>query len=156
MGICFRCAAALLVPVLLYAHPHIFVDLSVNYDAPQKRLHVDWLIDDITSGLILLDHDTNRNGHLEPEEAKMLLSPEGYAMLFYRGGFFLHPGRPVEHLKADLQNGRVNVSFDTAVPSGAIGIWDHEYLFSFHLKHASGIVKSETADPYFGYRLELP
>lgn len=145
----------LLLPALLFAHPHIFVDLSADYDTQRQRLHVEWLIDDITSGLIMMDHDTNRNKRLEPEEAEALLGKEGYAMLFYRGGFFLHPALPVEALKAKLVNGRVHVAFDVSAPPGSVGIWDEEYLFAFELKHTSGVLKSSEDDGYYGYRLKL-
>ena len=147
----------LLLPLLLCAHPHIFVDVSAKYDAKGKWLYIQWLIDDASSELIKLDYDTNKNNRFEPQEVKKLLDKEkGYAMLFYRSNFFLHPKRTITHLDAKIVEERVHISFETdSATSNYIDIWDEEILFSFHIKDISGMKNSKESEGYFGAKLEL-
>jgi ABC-type uncharacterized transport system substrate-binding protein len=157
MNICCRFIIVWLLPLFIYAHPHIFVDLSAQYDAKGQRLYIQWLIDDASSELIKLDYDRNRNNHFEPQEVKKFLDrEEGYAMLFYRGDFFLHPKRTIEHLDAKIVDGRVLVTFETgSAASGFVDIWDEESLFSFHVKDISGMSHTKESEGYFGSRFEL-
>jgi ABC-type uncharacterized transport system substrate-binding protein len=98
---------------LTFAHPHIFIDLSVTHDAKETCLHIQRLVDEASSELIKLDYDTNHNNRFEPQETKAMLSEEGYGMFFYRDDFFLYPERSVNHLDATIIDGRVSITFDT-------------------------------------------
>lgn len=144
-----------MIPALLRAHPHVFIDLSVAYDKTGHRLQVEWLIDEMASQLIALDYDANRNGRFEPAEEAAFLGEEGYAMLFRRGGFFLHPECPVEKLRAALEKNRVRVTFEAEVDDGTVGLWDEEYMFAFQLQRASDIAAVRESDDYYGYTLTL-
>lgn len=146
-----------LLPFLLYAHPHIFVDVNAKYDTKEQRLYIEWLIDEASSELIKFDYDTNRNNHFEPQEIQKFLDREkGYAMLFYRSNFFIHPKRTIMHLDAAIVKGRVYISFETdSGTSNYIDIWDEDILFSFHKKNISGMTHSKNSEGYFGFRLEL-
>lgn len=155
MGICCRFVLVWLLPLLLSAHPHVFVEVSAKYDADRQRLYMQWLIDDFSSALIKVDYDTNKNDQLEPQEAKAMLDKKGYAILFYRSDFFLHPKRTVENLDAAIIDGRVSVTFETDAALGFVGIWDEEFLFSFHAKDISGMKYTEESEGYFGFGLEL-
>lgn len=157
MVICCRFVLILLLPLILFAHPHIFVDVSAKYDAKLQRLYMQWLIDDASCELIKLDYDTNKNNHFEPQELKKFLDKnEGYAMLFYRADFFLHPKCTIENLDATIIDGRVQITFETSVASSNfIDIWDEDILFSFHIKNISGMTYSNDNKGYFGFRFEL-
>jgi ABC-type uncharacterized transport system substrate-binding protein len=142
-------------PLLLSAHPHVFIDLTASYDRDHNRLQLVWTIDEMSSQIIAMDYDTNRNGCFEANEAEAFLGEEGYAMLFRRGDFFLHPKSRIENLKVSLADNRVNVIFDVIPASDTLGIWDEEYLFAFQIVKSSDIAAVEEDDDYYGYRLKL-
>ena len=145
----------LTINTIIFAHPHIFIDVSAKYDDKEQRLYMQWLIDDASSELMKFDYDTNRNNHFEPQEVKKLLDKEGYGMFFYRADFFLHPKHSIEDLDATIVDGRVFITFETdSRSSNFIEVWDEEILFSFHIKDISGLAYREVDEGYFGLRLE--
>jgi ABC-type uncharacterized transport system substrate-binding protein len=145
----------LLTSVLLHAHPHVFIDFSAAYDPARSRLQVTWVFDEMSSQLIALDYDANRNGRFEPREAEAFLGDEGYAMLFRRGHFFIHPESAVDNVQVRLADNRVRVTFDAAVTSDTVGIWDEEYMFAFQILETSNIAAVREDDDYYGYTLKL-
>ncbi|MEA1956450.1 MAG: DUF1007 family protein [Campylobacterota bacterium] len=157
MSICCKFIFILLVPFFLFAHPHIFVDISAKYNTKEQQIYILWLIDDASSELIKLDYDTNKNNHFEPQELKKFLDKEeGYAMLFYRSNFFLHPKRVIKHLDATIIDGRVQITFETdSSACNFIDIWDEDILFSFHVKDILNMKHIQESKGYFGARFEL-
>ncbi|QOG12827.1 DUF1007 family protein [Arcobacter sp. FWKO B] len=64
----------LLTTIFVYAHPHVFVDVKFDIKIEDDEANIDvyWYFDEMTSQLILMDFDRNRNGKLDESEIKYI------------------------------------------------------------------------------------
>jgi ABC-type uncharacterized transport system substrate-binding protein len=78
-----------LVPGSAAAHPHVFVDYSVTVllagDAVEG-IRIAWTFDDLFSGFILQEFDTDRNQTLSPEEIRKI--EQKHLTEFQRAGYY--------------------------------------------------------------------
>ena len=61
----------LILPLMLFAHPHIFVDVKLNIQDTEEgisRIGVTWIYDEMTSQMISMDYDRNMNGRFDDDE----------------------------------------------------------------------------------------
>jgi ABC-type uncharacterized transport system substrate-binding protein len=79
----------LLAPGSAAAHPHVFVDYAVTVllagDAVEG-IRVTWTFDDLFSGFILQEFDTDRNQTLSPEEIRKI--EQQHLTEFQRAGYY--------------------------------------------------------------------
>jgi len=68
-----KLAVLLLLPVLSFAHPHMFIDTKLNFTIKNNQidnLHVSWVFDDMNSQMLMMDYDKNRDKKLSKKEAQ--------------------------------------------------------------------------------------
>lgn len=70
-------AITLVFPFALpvHAHPHVFIDNSVNFVFDDKGLagiRLEWVFDDMFGSGFIMDYDTNADGKLSPEEVALI------------------------------------------------------------------------------------
>ena len=79
----------LLAPAPVAAHPHVFVDYAVTVllagDAVDG-IRMTWTFDDLFSGFILQEFDTDRNGTLSPQEVRRI--EEKHLTELQRAGYY--------------------------------------------------------------------
>lgn len=100
----------LLAAVMLWAHPHCFVDVYPAID--QESITVRWVFDEMSSHMLILDFDRDRNGKLNEEESKTLhdetfqdLKKFDYYTYFYHKDKKL-PTAPAESFTAAIDENR--------------------------------------------------
>lgn len=135
----------------LAAHPHIFIDTTVELvieDGQLSAVRMEWLYDDLFSLLLAEDMglDQDADGSLQPAEAAVLSRrvtdwPPGYdgALHVRQGGRDLALGPPQSH-RADFVDGRmvemltrrIDVPVDFDVPVEVM-IYEPEYYSAYDL-----------------------
>jgi ABC-type uncharacterized transport system substrate-binding protein len=157
-------------PLLLFAHPHTFID--VHPTLKEESITLAWVFDEMTSQILMMDFDTDHDMELDAQESERiyannfasLYSFEYYTYL-YRGAMKL-PTPEAHAFSASVRNGRVAFAFTLSLPKGVdrIMFYDEEMFSAFVLKEAfvkktdpqkRCRIKKLDGDFYFGYILEL-
>jgi len=156
--------------IMLSAHPHCFVDV---YPAINKEnITIRWVFDEMSSQMLIMDFDTDRNGKLNEKESGMVykesfsgLKAFEYYTYFYRKDKKL-PTPIADSFMATIEENKVNFYFTMKLPEGttAIKFYDEEMFSAYVLKEAfvkkanpasSYRLKKLDGDFFFGYVLEL-
>ena len=156
--------------IILSAHPHCFIDV---YPAVKKEsITIRWVFDEMSSQMLILDFDRDRNGKLNEKESEMLyketfihLKEFDYYTYFYHKNKKL-PTPLSDSFMATIDENRVNYYFTLKLPEGttAIKFYDDEMFTAYVLKDAfvktanptkSYKLKKLDGDYFFGYILEL-
>lgn len=124
------CTILVLCTTVLYAHPHIFVDVKAELLFGKEgfvgiRHH--WLFDEMYSTAMLAGIDTDKNGKLDPAEVRKVWSEIVQPM--QRFGYFNHLANSKEVLKspadaqfvARIDKGRIACDFVLPYSVGAGG-----------------------------------
>ena len=76
--------------ILLYAHPHIFVDAHV--EVQNDKIFILWSFDEMTSSILMSDYDKNKDKKLDDKEIAFMkkdhfdsLAPLSYFLHFFDG-----------------------------------------------------------------------
>lgn len=73
-----------------YPHPHVFVAQKLHIQFDEQGLagiKVFWQFDDMFSNMITMDHDTDKNGELSPEEVSVI-EEKAFSYIGKSGYFF--------------------------------------------------------------------
>lgn len=159
----------------LCAHPHTFIDvyptIRVN-DASSSVVNFKWVLDDMTSTILIMELDSNGDGKISEKE-NLFIEKEYFSIFqdydYYTYIFF--DGKKVklpepENFRATIENNKICYSFDIKLSSNirniTIEFGDSSYYVSMVLKtkfvKAEGLLIKVTDvdnDLYYGYRLEL-
>lgn len=137
-----------------FAHPHVFVytkfDISIKKDILQATLY--WYFDDMTSQLMLMDYDTNKNNAIDTNELK-ILKKEAFDQLkelhYYTFAYQSNKPLPLSEPK-DFQcfvsgknivyKFKVTATFDISKNNLKIGSFDSDNLAAFQIDTSSKIV----------------
>jgi len=160
----------LLSITLLSAHPHCFIDV---YPAVGKqKITIRWVLDEMSSQMLMMDYDRDRDGRISDEENRALyasgfapLRAYGYYTRFFRGGTPL-PTAEAEDFRASVDGFRLQYRFTLPLPEGATSVrfYDEENFSAFVVEEAyvreANPGKTYTLRPYegemgIGYMLEL-
>ncbi len=137
----------LFFPIITFAHPHVFADVALNINVQNNLVNsveIAWHYDDMTSQILLMDYDKNRDGKFDKKES-----------LFFKEQVFdtLKQYEYYTHVKIDGKKTPINIknfflSFEKnkfivnyAIPlqnipqksSIDIGFWDKEFYSSFDI-----------------------
>lgn len=139
----------LIFVVNIYAHPHFFVDASI--DIQKDKISHKWIFDRINSRLLIFDFDKNRNKVFEKDEQSAFLSAhfeklksDNYNLFMDLDGKEL-VADPV-NLKVEIVTKRVELSFDLIFKikeGGVICTIDPTLYFAYKLKDARSIYEYE-------------
>lgn len=61
----------LLLHTLMFAHPHTFIEVEPNIKIKDKKIetfHLKWTLDEMTSMMLIMELDSNRDGKFDKEE----------------------------------------------------------------------------------------
>jgi ABC-type uncharacterized transport system substrate-binding protein len=62
---------------LLYAHPHVFIEVHPTIEVKNNKttkIHFKWKIDEMTSSMLIMQLDTNGNGKIDKNENSVAYS----------------------------------------------------------------------------------
>lgn len=161
--------AAVLLWAALEAHPHTFIDVFPTLR--DDSIAIRWVIDEMSSQMLILDFDSDGDGTFSPSESDRVrdelfssLYDYGYYTYFYRGGKRL-PAPKATGFRATIEEYKINYHFTLPLPEGTemIRFYDAENFSAFFLKDVNDR-SSEEGHPWksrklgeaygFGYELE--
>ncbi len=132
---------------LLFSHPHVFVDVKfdITISKDQSKIDVFWYFDEMTSSLLLMDFDQNRNNKLEKEEIDFLkqesfdnLKEFNYYISSHQKNKKLKFSQP-QNFTAYMEGVKlvykfsISTNIDLSAKELKIGCFDEENLTSFNL-----------------------
>ncbi len=160
----------ILSSIILSAHPHCFIDV---YPAINKEsVTIRWVFDEMSSQMLIMDYDRDRNGKLNEKESEMVykeaffdLKAFEYYTYFYRKKKKLSTPLPNSFM-ATIEENKVNFYFTMKLPEGTttIKFYDEDMFSAYILKESfvkqanptsSYRLKKLDGDYFLGYILEL-
>ncbi len=155
---------------LLSAHPHCFIDVhpTVNKDS----LTIRWVLDEMSSQMMIMDYDSDGNGKFSEAESKLLFDDTFKSLIKYDYYTHFYSGSKkvatpeVSSFLATIENYQLNYYFTLPLPNKVTSIefFDDE-LFTAYILEEDFIsvsdtnkkvsLKKLTGDRTFGYKLEL-
>jgi len=64
---------SIIAPCLLFAHPHVFIDYTVNFVFDQNGvtgIETQWIFDEMYSSMLIQDYDVDKDGRFSNSEIK--------------------------------------------------------------------------------------
>lgn len=137
----------LLIPYLLHANPHFFID--VDFSIKKDMLSFDWKFDRINSTLLFFEADKNRDKTLDKNEEKQMLDKlfaplkddDYFIMIEQNEEVRIKP----LHVRFLYTKKRVHITFDIEVKNLSDGVVcniDPVVYFAFRLKNISSNFKT--------------
>ncbi|MEA2111824.1 MAG: DUF1007 family protein [Campylobacterota bacterium] len=160
----------LLFGTFLSAHPHCFIDVhpTLNKDS----LTIRWVLDEMSSQMMIMDYDSDGNGKFSEAESKLLFEDTFKSLIKYEYYTYFYSGSKqiatpeVTSFLATIENYQLNYYFTLPLPDmvSSIEFFDDE-LFTAYILEKDFITVSDTdkkvslkkldGDRTFGYKLEL-
>jgi len=143
-----------LIPLILSAHPHMFVDASVEVVFNEKGIagfKSRWIFDDMFSSSILEDYDKDKNRKLSKSEIA-IIKKEAFSYTAEQSYFTRikigkkkFPVKQVKDFNAIVKNNRLVYTFfipcyiaaDKKSKTVTLGIYDSTFYASFEFKTKS-------------------
>jgi ABC-type uncharacterized transport system substrate-binding protein len=161
-----RVLVLLILPFLLWAHPHTFVDIYPQLHS--DTIEIKWRFDEMSSNMLIMDFDTNRDGQFSQKESDLIKSETFVYLKDYNYYTYLFTNKKVEQpsklitFKATINGSKVEYFFTLSRPNNLkrIEFYDKELFSAFVLKKEfltdkKLTIKEIDNDYYFGYALEL-
>ncbi|MEA3374267.1 MAG: DUF1007 family protein [Campylobacterota bacterium] len=156
--------------IMLSAHPHCFVDVYPAID--KKSVTIRWVFDEMSSEMLIMDYDRDRNGKLSEKESEIVYKEAFFDLkAFEYYTYFYHKDKKLptpltDSFMATIEENRVNFYFTMKLPEGTttIKFYDEDMFSAYILKEAfvkqanptsSYRLKKLDGDYFFGYILEL-
>lgn len=153
----------------LFAHPHSFIDVYVNTNNKNK-ITFTWMIDEMTSSMLMMELDANQNEKVEPSENTYIkqfyfdsLVEYDYYTRIVKDGKKLK-FKPI-NFSTSIVNGRVSHTFDviidTSLKNLQIDFYDKEFFVAMIVKKEfitskeKHSLKEIEIDFTFGYKLSF-
>lgn len=159
----------------LFSHPHTFIDVYPTVKIKSEAtttLNFKWILDDMTSSILVMELDKNGNGKIDENENSHIYSE--YFSIFKEYDYYTYiivNGKNIklpkpENFRATIQNNKICYSFDIKLNNNIKDIvfefGDSSYYVGMILKakfvDANGLsikISKVDNDIYYGYRLEL-
>ena len=149
----------LLIPLLSFAHPHLFIDTKLDFTITNdkiEKLDITWVIDDMNSQIFMMDYDSNRDKKINKQEMQKL-KKEYFSKPFTHiniDGKEINPLADINHFSIDYKKGLLVVSFSISFKKMKqkkvieLGFWDDENYTALtinrdHIKFKGKVLKTE-------------
>ena len=159
----------------LFSHPHTFIDVYPTIkteDSSNTTLHFKWVLDDMTSTILIMELDKDGDGKINEKENSFIY--EVYFSLFRDYSYYTYirvNGKDVKlpepkNFRATIENSKICYSFDIElkhdIKNTIIEFGDSDFYVAMVLKDefvsADGLnvkVTDVDNDFYYGFRLEF-
>ncbi len=159
----------------LYSHPHTFIDVHPTIkikDNQTQSIHFKWVLDEMTSTILIMELDQDMDGKISKKENKYILN--NYFHIFENYSYYTHiivDGEVIKFPKvknfvASIENHKICYSFEIDgnynIKNTIFEFGDTDFYVAMVLKDTFVEVEGATAlttgvdnDFYYGYRLEL-
>ena len=158
-----------------FAHPHTFIEVypTINVkDSKFSTVNFKWVLDEMTSTILIMELDSNANGKIDENENKYI--EEEYFSMFETYNYYTHIKQNSKNIKqikpknfkATIENNRLCYSFDIDgdfdIKNTVFEFGDSDYYVAMVLKQefvsvngAVSKISSVDNELYYGYKLEL-
>ena len=159
----------------IHAHPHTFIEVYPSIKVKNNKsslIHFKWVLDEMTSTILIAELDKNNNGKIDPRENLFIYLD--YFSILKDYNYYTHikiDGKTIKALKtknfkATIENHRLCYSFDIEgdfdIRNTILEFGDSDFYVALILKDEFVTVDGATAtvtgvdnDFYYGYRLEM-
>ena len=93
----------LLLPIICFGHPHLFANVGLEIKALDNKINsikISWQFDDMTSQMLLMDYDKNRDKKFDKEESLRFKTDTFDKLKEY--GYYTHI--KIDGKKIDIEN----------------------------------------------------
>jgi ABC-type uncharacterized transport system substrate-binding protein len=152
----------------LYAHPHTFVEVYPTITIENKsikQVNFKWVIDEMTSSMLIMEFDQNQNGKIDKDENRYI--KENYFLSLKDYDFYthLHSKYKIKNFKAHIKNAKIEYNFSfvldqkKAVSGFSVEFYDTDFFVSMQLKEKFVTqkiphkVEGIDGDFYYGYKI---
>ncbi len=134
-------------PFVLFAHPHLFIDLKLNIICKGdtiERVDVSWYFDEMNSQMLIMDYDKDFNGKFSKKEIKNFkkevfdtLKPMSYYTHLKIKKKQENIKKLIDSFSLDLKNNRFIVKYGLNLKKYknyenlTLGFWDEDFFNSF-------------------------
>lgn len=161
--------------ITAFAHPHAFIDVYLklkNSSKSVQTLEFKWVIDEMTSSMLMMDLDTNQNGKVEKDENTQIkkfyfdsLAEYNYYTHILNGDRKI-PINPKKFKTGITKDGRIYHTFEVTLSVKSlkdikIDFYDEDFVVAMMIKdsfinliYKHKITEIEN-DFFFGYRLSF-
>ena len=111
---------------VLSAHPHCFID--VHPTVSRDSLTIRWVLDEMSSQMMILDYDSDANGKLSEAESKLLFEDTFKSLVKYNYYTYFYSGSKkittpeVSSFLATIENYQLNYYFTLSLPNEVTSI----------------------------------
>ena len=113
---------SLLVPCSLFAHPHVFIDYTVNFVFDQNELTgvaTQWIFDEMYSSILIQDYDANKDGKFSDREI-ITIKQDAFSNLENYNYFI--------YLSINSKNFKVK-----SIKNFSVDVYDNKVIYSFFI-----------------------
>ncbi len=152
----------------LFAHPHTFIDVYPKVVVKNNivtQIDFKWIMDEMTSSMLIMEFDQNQNGKIDKEENKYI--EENYFLSLKDYDFYTHlkPKYKVTNFFADIKNEKIVYNFTfqllkkTKLSNFKLQFYDTDFFVSMQLKEKfitqkiPHKIKDLDGDFYYGYEI---
>ena len=152
----------------LFAHPHTFIDVYPKVVVKNNivtQIDFKWIMDEMTSSMLIMEFDQNQNGKIDKEENKYI--EENYFLSLKDYDFYTHlkPKYKVTNFFADIKNEKIVYNFTfhlfkkTILSNFKLQFYDTDLFVSMQLKEKlitqkiPHKIKDLDGDFYYGYEI---
>ena len=152
----------------LYAHPHTFMDVSPKIIVKNniiKNINIKWLIDEMTSSMLIMEFDQNQNNKIDKDENNYIL--KNYFSSLSKYDYYIHISQKfkINNFNASIIKNRIQYSFDMIlnkninIKNFSLSFYDTDFFVSLQLKKEfitqklPYIINDIDGDFYYGYKI---
>ena len=159
----------------IFGHPHTFIEIYPTIKIEKNKIvdfHFKWIIDDMTSSMLIMEFDQNNDGKIDDKENKYVYDNYFISLKDYNfytnikinniSQFFPN----IKNFKTTIENNKICYSFDLDtkydIKNLIFDFGDKDFFVAMILKKefiqiygAEAQVSDLDMDFYFGYRLKF-
>ncbi len=159
--------------ILLFAHPHTFIDIYPTFSTDKpNQVHFKWKLDEMTSSMLIMELDQDMDGKIDKKENEFIedeyfsiLEPYSYYTFLFINSKEVKLPAP-QNFQASIENHQLCYSFDIKFNEKFQNVYfefgDSDFYSAMILKEkfvsSKGVkfkVTGVDKDFYYGYRLEF-
>ena len=152
----------------LYSHPHTFMEVYPTINAKDgyiKDIKIKWIIDQMTSSMLIMEFDTNGDGKIDKKENNYI--EENYFLSLSEFGYYTYTKQKYKIIDfyANIKDNKIQYNYTlklnkkTKLKDFSLSFYDTDFFVSMVLKEKFVTqkiphkVQDIDGDFYFGYKI---
>ena len=152
----------------LYAHPHTYINIyptAIIKDNKIIEINFKWIMDEMTSSMLIMEFDQNLNGKIDKNENKYIKN--NYFLSLNKYNFYTHTKAKYKtaNFIADIKNNKIVYMFSFildkpyTLKNFSMSFYDTDFFVATQLKKEfitqkiNYLVEDIDGDFYYGYKI---